>query len=183
MRITKDGGEGDGPDGTHFVVAVDGEEPQLPIVEFNLSFHIACHYTAAGKGKLLTTTLTDNSQIFLGEHPWVETNLSPISLHKHMSRALHRCAGQSQGCAEASGSAVTLPCPCRVPKAVVVFGGCLLPLPVVARRLSHCLGYPSRAGISSPRIFNLISTPRQIHRWKITPKPAALSCMSDHAAK
>lgn len=160
-------------------MAVDGEEPQLPIVEFNLPFHITCDYTAAGKGKLLTNTLTDRSQIFLGEHPWVETNLFPISLHKHMSRALHRCAGQSQGCAETSGSAVTLPCPCRVPKAVAAFGGCLLPLPVVARRLS----YPSRAGISSPRIFNLISTPRQIHRWKITHKPAALSCMSDRAAK
>lgn len=56
--ITKDCGEGDGLDGTHFVVAVDGEEPQLPIVEFNLPFHITRGYTAAGKGKLLTNTLT-----------------------------------------------------------------------------------------------------------------------------
>lgn len=95
-------------------MAVDGEEPQLPIVEFNLPFHITCDYTAAGKGKLLTT-LTDHSQIFLGEHPWVEAILFLISLHKHTSRALHRCAGESQGCAETRGSAVTLPCPqgCR----------------------------------------------------------------------
>lgn len=114
-RITKDCGEGDGLDGTHFVMAVDGEEPQLPIIEFNLPFHISCDYTAAGKGKLLTNTLTDNSQIFLGEHPWVEANLFPISLHKHTSRALQRCAGESQRRAEISGS-VTLPCPqgCRV---------------------------------------------------------------------
>lgn len=53
--IPKDCGEGDGLDGTHFVVAVDAEEPQLPIVEFNLPFHITCGYTAAGKGELLTT--------------------------------------------------------------------------------------------------------------------------------
>lgn len=164
-------------------MAVDGEEPQLPIIEFNLPFHITCDYTAARKGKLSTNTLTDNSQIFLEEHPWAEANLFPISLLKHISRALHRCSGESRGCAETSGSAVTLPCPCRVPEAVAAFGGCLLPLPVAARRLSHCLSYPSRAGISSPRLFNLISTPSQIHCWKITHKPAALSCMSDHAAK
>lgn len=96
-------------------MAVDGEEPQLPIIEFNLSFRITCDYTAAGTGKLLTNTLTDNSQILLGEHPWVEANLFPISLHKHMSRALHRCSGESHGRAETRGSAVTLPCPqgCR----------------------------------------------------------------------
>lgn len=114
-RITKDFGEGDGLDGTHFVIAVDADKLQLPIVEFNLPFHITCDYTAAGKGKLLTNTRTDKFQIFLGEHPWVEANLFPISLHKHSSRALHRCAGESQGCAETSGSVVTLPCPqgCR----------------------------------------------------------------------
>lgn len=110
----------------------------------------------------------------------MEANLFPISLHKHTSRILHR---ESQGCADTSGSAVTLPCPCRVPKAVAAFGGCLLPLPVASGRLSHCLSYPRGAGIASPRLFNFISTPRQIHCWKITHKPAALSYLSDHAAK
>lgn len=50
-------------------MAVDGEEPQLPIIEFNLPFHITCDYTAARKGKFLTNILTDNSQIFLEGHP------------------------------------------------------------------------------------------------------------------
>lgn len=65
-RIRRSFGEGDGPNGTHFAVAVAGEELQLSIVEFNLTFYITCYDATARKGKLLMNTLIENSQIFLG---------------------------------------------------------------------------------------------------------------------
>lgn len=51
-RIRRGFGERDGPNGTHFAVAVAGEELQLPVIEFNLTFHITCYYAATRKGKL-----------------------------------------------------------------------------------------------------------------------------------
>lgn len=65
-RIRRGFGEGDGPNGTHLAVAVAGEELQVSIIEFNLTFHVTCYYVAARKRKLLINALIENSQMFLG---------------------------------------------------------------------------------------------------------------------
>lgn len=95
-------GEGDGPNGTHFAVAVAGEDLQLPVVEFNPTFHITCYYTAARKEKLLIHTLRENFQILIGYYPWAEANLFPFCLFSRQvneKRFVQMCRGKVQGCA------------------------------------------------------------------------------------
>lgn len=112
-------GEGDGPNGTHFAVAVAGEDLQLPVVEFNPTSHITRYYAAARKEKLLTNTLRENSQIFIGCYPWAEANLFPFCLFStqvHEKSLVQMCRGKVQGCAETTRLCCVLRCPLPRPQ-------------------------------------------------------------------